>query len=94
MDSVSLSKNVLSDKFFDVEKQIYRITQGQSIRKGEKLTVNGFEKIKPKKKKKRNPWWYKDIIGEEKTDEECRKIHQEKLRKEMINVVNKKVDFI
>lgn len=94
MDNVSFSKHVSKDTFFDVEKKIYRITKGQSIRKGEKLTLNGIEKIKTKKKKKKNPWWYKDIIGDEKTDEECKKMHQEKLRKEMMVIIKEKVDFI
>jgi hypothetical protein len=78
------------------QQKCYKIIKGQSIKFGQRLTVNGIEQIKKKIKKKKQPWWYVDILKEQKilSDEECRKQHQKKLYRELVLEGNKKIDYI
>lgn len=101
MDDVSFQKQVLSDTFFEKDRivkvdkpsKVCTIDKGQSLKKGQVLTVKG---VKKKQKKKKQPWWYKDIMKEQNTmtDEECRKKQREKLRNELMVEKKRKVDFI
>ncbi len=103
MDNVSFQKQVSSDTFFEKDRivmvsepsKVCMIDKGQSLKKGQVLTVKGVER-KKKKRKKKQPWWYKDIMKEHNTmtDEECRKKQREKLRNELMVEKKRKVDFI
>ena len=102
-------KELIARVDVDAPLKVCTIDKGQVLRKGQVLTAKGVEtrkdqktlKEKHKKKhnkkhKKKQPWWYKEIMKDQKTLtlEEYREKHKEKLRKELIVEKKRKVDFI